>query len=652
MLALASVLLTAVPAAAHHVSGFVYCDADQTGTFSAGDTPMNAIHMKATSTGPLQVGAEFDAYTPYNNTAGRFYMDLITGTNNYTLQVYGGLPQNATFLIPANGQVPISVVTGDASSEAQVVNFLLGNCAKAPLCNADSCNDNNPCTDDTCIPEKGCEHHANTKACDDGNACTTNDVCQNGACYGPRVDCDDNSACTDDTCDAQLGCVHTPSTKVGSCDDKNPCTDDSCGPKGCIHTNNTASCDDKNACTTGDQCTNGQCSGKPKVCADDNVCTTDSCDPVKGCVNTPNANPCNDNNTCTINDLCKNGQCVGTSSDCDDHNPCTDDLCGPKGCLHTNNTAPCNDGNLCTTNDVCGGGSCSGTPKSCDDGNFCNGTEACNPRDGSCVNTPGGPPFLFCSDARFNNESTIAGDVTVNDPNGMMHFARSAFMPDGTTATANEIELANNASICTAHANIIDKNASAQIRCGTGPAVLPVVVPCCTIPPATCGNQAISLGTGAVGAPLAPGAYGALTMMKNSSLTLQPGTYTFCSIDMGPGAQLITNGATTINDTSDLGVADSAFLGPDSGQPLPLVNVGGTLVKLGEMAVVRALIAAPNAEVRMARAASIEGTLCSNTIGTDKNINLTCVPQTVRPAKNAKARHRHKRKRIHAAAAN
>src|SRR5438128_2446575 len=113
MLVLASLLMAAAPAAAHHVSGFVYCDADNTGTFSAGDTPMNSIHVKATSTGPLQVGAEFDAYTPYNNTAGRYYMDLISGTDAYLLQVYGGIPQNATFLIPANGQTALNVVSGD-----------------------------------------------------------------------------------------------------------------------------------------------------------------------------------------------------------------------------------------------------------------------------------------------------------------------------------------------------------------------------------------------------------------------------------------------------------------------------------------------------------------------------------------------------------
>src|SRR5262245_61173989 len=40
----------------------------------------------------------------------------------------------------------------------------------APTCNGVNCNDNNPCTDDSCDPVGGgCRHTNNTAACEDGN---------------------------------------------------------------------------------------------------------------------------------------------------------------------------------------------------------------------------------------------------------------------------------------------------------------------------------------------------------------------------------------------------------------------------------------------------------------------------------------------------
>src|SRR5262249_15416605 len=74
-----------------------------------------------------------------------------------------------------------------------------------------SCDDGNACTDDSCNPGTGCEHHNNTLPCDDGNVCTTSDVCSYGRCQGSApASCDDGNSCTADSCDPQLGCLHTP----------------------------------------------------------------------------------------------------------------------------------------------------------------------------------------------------------------------------------------------------------------------------------------------------------------------------------------------------------------------------------------------------------------------------------------------------------
>ena len=47
-------------------------------------------------------------------------------------------------------------------------------------------------------------------ACNNGDACTAS-VCSSGACeVGPAVDCEDNDPCTNDSCDGATGCVNEP----------------------------------------------------------------------------------------------------------------------------------------------------------------------------------------------------------------------------------------------------------------------------------------------------------------------------------------------------------------------------------------------------------------------------------------------------------
>src|SRR5262249_11402945 len=74
-----------------------------------------------------------------------------------------------------------------------------------------NCDDNNICTEDNCNTVTGCTHTSNSRPCSDGNACTLGDNCSNGNCVsGPLTDCDDNNPCTSDSCDRVNGCTHQP----------------------------------------------------------------------------------------------------------------------------------------------------------------------------------------------------------------------------------------------------------------------------------------------------------------------------------------------------------------------------------------------------------------------------------------------------------
>ena len=263
-----------------------------------------------------------------------------------------------------------------------------------------TCDDGNSCTTDSCQDDIGCFFAAADSACDDGNSCTGPDVCANGQCVGgPVLDCDDENPCTDDSCDALSGCLHQLNSaacddqdvcttgdhcQLGecagggqlACSDGNGCTDDQCDPEvGCQFVPNAADCDDGNPCTLGDHCGDGGCKAAGTLgCDDGNVCTADGCDPEAGCFHTPTEGSCNDWDVCTINDSCVGGACTGgVELNCDDDDPCTEDLCAESGCVHNPlSDVLCDDDDPCTVSDSCVAGECVGTGElTCDDGDVC-----------------------------------------------------------------------------------------------------------------------------------------------------------------------------------------------------------------------------------------------------------------------------------------
>jgi len=316
-----------------------------------------------------------------------------------------------------------------------------------------TCRDASPCTDDLCDPSLGCVFPFNEASCDDGDSCTVGDRCTDGRCRpGPRDPCDDNNPCTTDSCDADRGgCIHQANTDpcddgnwctVGDicaqkvcqpgtprvCDDGNPCTKETCDPEGqrCLsEPDNEASCDDGRACTR-DFCRDGQCTSIV-ACEDGNPCTEGLCDPETGeCVQQGIQALCDDSDPCTVEDACtEEATCKGLPKDCEEGDFCTIDSCEPGTgeCLHE--PVSLDDGDLCTVDscdpgtgevthvpvecsnhDACDGletcnpmtGLCvPGTPIHCDDGNLCNGLESCNPTTGQCES---GTP-LNCDDANL-----------------------------------------------------------------------------------------------------------------------------------------------------------------------------------------------------------------------------------------------------------
>jgi hypothetical protein len=74
------------------------------------------------------------------------------------------------------------------------------------------CDDQDPCTNDYCVPATGecqadficCDEDSD---CDPGNACSTG-KCTGGHCQLSPIACSDDNPCTIDSCDTDVGCIH------------------------------------------------------------------------------------------------------------------------------------------------------------------------------------------------------------------------------------------------------------------------------------------------------------------------------------------------------------------------------------------------------------------------------------------------------------
>lgn len=362
-----------------------------------------------------------------------------------------------------------------------------------------NCDDDNPCTTEDCNSAAGCKTSYNTAPCDaDGDACTVGDNCTNGGCVaGAKKKCQDDSPCTIDTCDKGKGnCVFAGASKEGldcdadgsvctvadkckggvciagvkkNCDDNSPCTDDQCHQdKGCQNIANVAACNaDDNACTEGDQCKDGTCLvGKDKVCDDKNGCTSDSCSVKTGLCDydgVPHEGAaCDaDGSECTENDACAGGKCTpGKPKGCVDSNPCTDDSCiKGGGCVFVNNSDPCDDGQKCTVGDKCVGGKCiAGNGKACDDKNGCT-ADSCDAQTGKCSyngaafeGTPCDADSSVCTQAdkcvsgkctpgtlmKCSDGNPCTGD-SCSPQTGCVHPANNEKCDDGDACTINDV---------------------------------------------------------------------------------------------------------------------------------------------------------------------------------------------------------------------
>ncbi len=199
-----------------------------------------------------------------------------------------------------------------------------------------TCNDANPCTEDTCTDEGVCEYSPQS-------VCTGAPKCPTGPCEELHFDAETGAYEVVDTCTANGLCTLPVCNADGSCSYVEKCPDNSsqglvsaCSPQ-------SGECNWKSDCSSDDPCLSGdlvdgecvfeskcappnacqvvncsqqtgECLYGPIDCDDEDPCTEDWCHPALGCVSSP--------------------ACCKSDEDCLDENPCTTDLCVADLCLH------------------------------------------------------------------------------------------------------------------------------------------------------------------------------------------------------------------------------------------------------------------------------------------------------------------------------
>ena len=248
---------------------------------------------------------------------------------------------------------------------------------------APECEDNNPCTDDACVKEKGCAHVANTATCDDNNACTTQDICAASVCTGgPPPDCNDDDECTDDSCGADTGCVHTLNTDFET--DQLNCG--MCGhvcPQFTVCQGGECLLMPGRPCQQGGDCLSGFCrqdwDGDGLFCAQDAVSCVYALSGAVATQVSPGSRMCGSTTgfrTCSAGvwsntTACKPASCQGSdyfaAQICTDGEGCSPDPqqqteCAPYSCDANGCKQACATNDDCAQGHICNGGDCSQGP--------------------------------------------------------------------------------------------------------------------------------------------------------------------------------------------------------------------------------------------------------------------------------------------------
>ncbi|MHB8420846.1 MAG: outer membrane protein assembly factor BamB family protein [Myxococcales bacterium] len=205
----------------------------------------------------------------------------------------------ASFVVPQGAAATVSLaLTAARLGSVSATLALSGDASALVAVTAEvvadpACPQSAPCSTQTFDPNQGlCTGSPlpDGAPCDDGNQCETEESCIGGVCKGTVRSCDDQNVCTTDYCLPAQGCQHLDHS--ASCQGTDPCQIYYCDPaKGCQSTaaSDGTPCNAEVECVQASVCLSGQCVGAPlpdgtpciagaDPCAKDATCRSGVCD--------------------------------------------------------------------------------------------------------------------------------------------------------------------------------------------------------------------------------------------------------------------------------------------------------------------------------------------------------------------------------------
>lgn len=427
--------------------------------------------------------------------------------------------------------VGLVVRDGQIDSERDTVQLRVLSACREDI----DCDDQNPCTLDTCEPT-GCIHGN----LEDGESCGSSacsgrewrqPICSAGECtdFVLIEDCDDQNACTEDSCDPETGCGNLRLAEGTSCGTCQTCD----GLGLCIENlSRDEDCSLCQECAVGGTCQNQDAGRDVKAeCDNETFCDgLETCDGSGACQ--PGTFPCGvldcneDTNQCegceTVDDcpLCQrcdqDGNCVDQDLGEDLKSECPGEACttgacdGDGACGNLSAMTPCpgGDGNWCTSN--CDGlGLCEdGVPVNCSDGSECTG-DLCNVSDGTCShpNVGLGEPCAG-SDTNYCNSTCdgagICDDGTARDCSDGSECTQDGCNPaDGSCSNSNLNEgtpcAGGDIDYCNSSCDDLGTCVSVDVDCGDGQEC---TLDLCDSADGTCSHSNLGVGEPCAGTDL------------------------------------------------------------------------------------------------------------------------------------------------------
>ena len=318
-----------------------------------------------------------------------FQWTLLTAPSGGTASIVNETSPTASLTPDAEGNWEIQLVVNDGQENSTPDALTVQVVSQA--CTSDAqCNDDNPCTTDTC-DNGGCVNTplAEGTSCDDGMYCNGEETCDaGGTCQAGELPCpgracdEANQSCvgctSDDVCPACQYCSNGACVNQAAGDDlKDDCAQDACHPGIC---NGNGACSteaDGTDCDVCGACNSGTCTADLtqdddcplcQECSDLGTCTNQAADSdVKN--ECPDADFCDGAEKCDGNGACQdagadpcpglvcdeaNDRCTGclTDADCPLCTECISDNC--------ENQAEGSDSKDDCTQDACHTGNCDG----------------------------------------------------------------------------------------------------------------------------------------------------------------------------------------------------------------------------------------------------------------------------------------------------